>query len=368
MGYMLNQVEAAPNMEYPPISEAQSASQRRRRRMRAVPRWAQGRWGRLPANLRGALWVLASAVLFTVMQVLVKQLGGQLHAFEVAFFRALTGVIVIGPLILRTGVSGFRASRPGLMIIRGVVGSTAMLCGFYAIAHLPLADATSISFARALFLVPLAILILGEAIGPRRIMATLVGFGGVLIISWPSGAIELGTLAAVGNAFFVALAIIFVKILSRTDSTSTLLFYSGVIGMITTAIPAALYWQWPTLEQLLLLALMGGVGIGAHSCFIRAYSIGEASALAPLDYTRIIFATLAGFIVFFDVPTWQTILGAVIIAGSSLYITLREAGEADVDTAPSDETGTPSEPLSYAMRQKEERDMVERASKRGEFK
>jgi len=349
-------------MEFPPYPEAYSALARRRRRMRAVPRWLYGRWVRLPANLRGALWVLASAVLFTVMQVLVKLLGGSLHAFEVAFFRALTGVVFIGPLILRAGSAGFRASRPGLMIIRGIVGSTAMMFGFYAIANLPLADATSISFARALFVVPMAILILGESIGPRRIIATLVGFGGVLIISWPSGAIELGTLAAVGNAFFVALAIIFVKILSRTDSTATLLFYSGVIGMITTAGPAALYWQWPNLEQLFLLFLMGLVGVAAHSCFIRAYSVGEASALAPLDYTRIIFATLAGFLIFATVPSWQTLLGAVIIAGSTLYITLREAQKADVEITPPDETGAPAEPLEYALKQKEERDMVERGS------
>jgi len=347
-------------MAFPPVPEAQSAYQRQRQRMRAVPRWAVGRFSRLPANLRGALWVLASAVLFTVMQVLVKLLGGALHPFEVAFFRALTGVLFIAPVILRTGVAGFRASRPGLMILRGIVGSTAMLCGFYAIANLPLADATSISFARALFVVPLAILMLGETIGPRRIMATLVGFIGVLIISWPSGTIELGTLAAVGNAFFVALAIIFVKILSRTDSTSTLLFYSGLIGVITTAIPAALYWQWPNANEFLLLFLMGGVGVAAHSCFIRAYAVGEASALAPLDYSRIIFSTAAGFFIFTTIPGWQTAVGAVIIASSTLYITLREAKVSDVDTAPPDETGTPAEPLAYALRQKEERDMVDR--------
>ncbi len=345
--------------------EANSGFGRRRRRARAVPRWARHRWGRLPPNLRGAIWVLASAMLFTVMQVLVKILGGSVHPFEVAFFRALTGVLFIGPIILHSGLGGFRASRPGLMILRGMVGSTAMLCGFYAIANLPLADATSISFSRALFVVPLAILFLGEKIGPRRVIATLVGFIGVLIISWPSGTLELGTMAALGNAVFVALAIIFVKILSRTDSTATLLFYSGVIGMAATAIPASLYWQWPNLQQFGLLLLMGGVGVLAHSCFIRAYAIGEASALAPLDYTRIIFATLAGFLIFATIPTWQTILGAVIIAGSSLYITLREAQKSDVEIVPPDETGAPAEPLSYALRQKEERDMMDDAAGEG---
>jgi len=331
--------------------------------MRAAPRWAVRRWGRLPSNLRGTFLVLASAVLFTVMQVLVKLLGGSIHAFEVAFFRALTGIVFIAPLIWRAGPAGFKTSRPGLMIVRGICGSTAMLCGFYAIAHLPLADAPSISFSRALFVVPLAILFLGESIGPRRIIATLVGFSGVLIISWPSGTVELGTMAAIGNAFFVALAIIFVKILSRTDSTATLLFYSGVIGTIATAIPAALYWQWPDARELTLLVLMGAAGIAAQSCFIRAYAIGEATALAPLDYTRILFSTAAGFFIFSTIPGWQTAVGAVIIAGSTLYITLREAKKSDVEIAPPEESGAPTEPLDYALRQKEEREMVERSGK-----
>ena len=331
-----------------------------------MPRWIRGRWVRLPANLRGALWVLISAILFTVMQILVKMLGNSLSSFEIAFFRAATGVVFIGPLILRTGLSGFRASRPGLMIIRGIVGSSAMMCGFYAIAHLPLADATSISFSRALFVVPLAILILGEKIGLRRIIATLVGFVGVLIIARPSEAIatvDVATLAALANAVFVALAIIFVKILSRTDSNATLLFYSGLIGTITTAIPAAMFWQWPDATQFTLLIAMGVVGIMAHSCFIRAYAIGEATALAPLDYTRIIFAAGAGYLIFATVPSWQTYVGAAIIASSSLYIAYREAQKTDQPLPRSDEVGGPTEPLAYALRQKEERDMVDAAAK-----
>lgn len=218
-------------------------------------------------------------------------------------------------------------------------------------------------------MVPLAVLILGEKIGFHRIIATLVGFVGVLIITRPSGNLEIATLAALGNAGFVALAIIFVKILSRTDSTVTLLFYSGLIGTIVTAIPAALYWQWPTLTEFSLLMSMGAVGVLAHSCFIRAYAIGEATSLAPLDYTRIIFAAGAGYLIFASVPTWHTYVGAVIIAGSSLYIAYRESRLPDHAITPSDEIGGPSEPLSYALRQKEERDMVEAgiaAEKRGQ--
>jgi len=351
------------------------------RRLRARGRLTYGRLLKLPPNLRGALWVMGSVVLFTCMQVLVKLMGNELHSFELAFFRALTGAVFITPFILRTGVSGFTTTRPVMMILRGIVGSTAMLCGFYAIANLPLAEATSLSFSRALFLVPLAAFFLGEAIGIRRITATVLGFVGVLIISLPpelldpraiaavgmaaGPTLELGTIAAIGNAFFVAMAIIVVKILSRTDSTATLIFYSGMIGMITTAIPASLYWQWPTFDQYVLLFLMGGGGVAAHSCFIRAYRVGEASALAPLDYSRIIFSALAGYLIFATIPSWQTAVGAAVIAGSSLYITLREAQEADVETAPSDETGAPTEPLDYALKQREEKEMARRESGKG---
>ena len=123
-----------------------------------------------------------------------------------------------------------------------------------------------------------------------------------------------------------------------------------------------MFWSWPSPTQFALLLALGLVGIMAHSCFIRAYAIGEATSLAPLDYSRIIFAAAAGFLIFGNVPTWHTYLGAAIIAGSSLYIAYREAQKSDVPITPSDEVGGPSEPLSYALRQKEERDMVEAAA------
>lgn len=300
------------------MSEAARSFQQARTR-------AASAWNGLPPGVRGALWMLISTFLFVVMTALVKFLGNRLHSFEVAFFRALTSVVVLVPMALRAGAAGFKTQRPGLHLLRGLFGSTAMLCGFYAFTHLPLADATAISFSRALFLVPLAMLVLGEVVGPRRMIATLIGFAGVLIILRPSGSTDPAAFVALANALFVALAVTCVKMLSRQDSPVTLLLYSGLIGTVVTAVPAAAVWITPTFEEFLLLMVMGMVGLAAHACFVRAYSLADATAMAPLDYLRLIWAALVGYLVFSNLPDLLVVVGALIIAGASLYITVREA-------------------------------------------
>ena len=115
------------------------------------------------------------------------------------------------------------------------------------------------------------------------------------------------------------------KIVSRDDRPVTLMFYTGVVGTLTTAIPAWLNWVQPSAFELLLLVGVGVFGAAAHNCFIRGYSAGEATAIAPFEYTTLIFAVIGGFLVFGDVPDIWTGVGALIIVGSSLYIVRREA-------------------------------------------
>ncbi len=287
--------------------------------------WWLETWNGLAPNIRGAIWTVLAAALFSCMATLAKFLGGRLDHFQVTFFRTLTGLLFILPFLVGNGRQGWRTQRPGLHILRGLFGNLGMICGFYALIHMPLADANAITFARALFVVPLAVIFLSETVGTRRSVATVIGFLGVLIMLRPTGTIEPAALAAVSQAMLVAGAIICVKILSRTDPTVTLLFYSSIIGLLITAIPAAIVWQAPTMEEYLLLLAMGAFGVAAHNCFIRGYAVGEASAMAPFDYTRLLFAAIAGFIVFSEVPDEWTIVGAAIIVGSTLYIARREA-------------------------------------------
>lgn len=292
--------------------------------METMKRFGQG-VAALPPNLRGALWMLGSALLFTVMATLVKILGARLDSFEVAFFRSLTGILFILPLILHPGRQGVSTRRPWLHLLRGALGSCGMMFGFYAFVHLPLATASAISFARTLFLVPLAVLFVGETVGYRRLAATIVGFIGVLIILRPSATTDLAALVAVLSAIVIAGAVTCVKILSREDGPMTLLFTSSFIGVIATAIPAAMNWVMPTFQEFVGLGIMGAFGIAAQTCFIRAYSIGEVSALAPIDYTRLLLATAVGFFLFGSVPDFWVFFGAAVIVASTLYITMREA-------------------------------------------
>lgn len=295
-------------------------------------------------NRRAALWLLASATMFTFTGVLVKTLGQTLHPFEISFFRGLVALAVILPIFSRTGgiLAGMRTQIPLLQITRGVVGSVAMFLGFYAIVALPLAEAQAISFSRNLFLVPLAAFILSEAVGPRRAIAACVGFVGVLIMLRPNmGAgdagmlLSLGAAAALGHAFLVALATVLVNIASRHDGSVTLMFYTNTVSVTLIAIPTFFVWQTPNMSELMMLVAMGILATASHNCFIRAFALGEASVIAPVDYARLIFAALAGFVVFSTVPDIYTITGALIIVASSFYILRREAQSADAPRPPS---------------------------------
>lgn len=285
----------------------------------------RNRWERLPPSLRGAVWVLSSALLFSLMGAMAKTIGSRLDSFQVAFFRALFGFVFILPFVLHAGLHGLRSEHLTLHLIRGLFGGAAIMCGFYAMIHLPLADATALSFARALFLVPLAALFLGEQIGARRTLAALVGFAGVILMTRPTGEFHFATLIALLSAALVACVVIFVKQLSHADKPATLIFYSSAIAALMTSIPAILVWTQPTPFEWLQLITMSLFGVMAQSCFIRGYALAEAAALAPLEYTRLLFAVAAGFMFFGDVPDSWTLGGATLIICSSVYIAHRES-------------------------------------------
>lgn len=279
----------------------------------------------LPANVQGTLWLLVAGVLLTAMATLAKVVGQSgIHAFEIAFFRSLIGLVIILPFAFKAGLATFKTKRPVLHTLRIFSSSGVVMCTFYAVVHLPIADAMTLAFSRALFIPVLAVLVLREVVGGRRIGAVAVGFVGVLIMLRPTGTIEPAAMVAVLGAALGAVTITLVKLLSRTESTTTLLLYYGFGSTILTAIPAALNWVTPDPAQLALLCVMGAVAVTGQSCFIRAFAVGEASALAPVDYVRLIFAAGAGYLVFAEVPDGLSILGALIIVLSSLYLTYQE--------------------------------------------
>jgi drug/metabolite transporter (DMT)-like permease len=281
----------------------------------------------LAPNVRGALWMLASALGFTVMTILIKFLGDDYSAALQTFYRQTAGLLVLAPWIARDWRGAFRTTRPGILLFRSAAGTLAMILAFYTYQEMPLADANALSFTRSLWLVPLAMFVLHEKLGPRRIGAALVGFAGVLIMLRPGmggAAFGLPALAALASAFLFALTITGMKVMVRDHSPFVLLVYSAVLGFVFALPGAFIQWRWPSPGDLGLLAAMGVMGTITQGCYIKGMQIGDAAAMAPIDYTRLVFAAVAGFLLFSEVPGVWTLVGAAIVVVSTLYITWRE--------------------------------------------
>ena len=280
----------------------------------------------MPANTRGAIWVLIASAGFSGMAALVKVLGDSLDPFQIAFFRCLVGFVVLTPLALRAGPKILKTQAWRLHVGRAVAGVTAIACGFYALAHLPLATATAITFTKPLFMIVIAVLLLGEVVRWRRWTASAIGFVGVLIMVRPGGGdFDPAMLVALVQALAIATAVALVKKLPSTERTLTVLVYFAILSTAVMAVPAILVWRPMTAEMLLLAIAMGLLGVGSQAAIVHGYRIGEATAVAPFDYSRLLFATLFGLLLFSEVPDFWTFAGAAVIVVSTLYIARREA-------------------------------------------
>ena len=281
----------------------------------------------LPKNIQGAFWLASSVFAFTAMATLAKYLRNDFHPIQNSYIRAFFSLIVIIPFLIKAGSSqgGVRTKVPFLQLIRGTVSAIGIMMGFYAIVNLPLADAQAIRFSSSLFLVPLAAIFLKEKIGIRRSLATVVGFTGILIMLNPSGDYNFASFMALGAAIAFAFAAILVNIVSKYDEPVTLMFYSNIVSVLIMIVPALIFWETPNFQQLILILIMAICASIAHNFFIRAYAIGEASVIAPIDYIRLLFAAAIDFLIFGIIFGLNTLFGSIIIILTSLYILRREA-------------------------------------------
>lgn len=272
--------------------------------------------------------MLGSAITFTLMTTLIKYLGTDYGPMLQTFYRQLAGLAVMAPFILRDPVAAFRTSRPDLMFFRAGGTTIGMILAFYSYQALPLADANALSFTRSLWIVPLAFFVLGEKVGIHRMSATLIGFVGVLIMLQPTGeggGNVLGAAASLGSALLFAMTITAMKIATRDTATSVLIAWAATLGFVLS-IPFAIYeWRWPEPLDFLLLCTMGILGLATQYCYIQGMSSGDAVAMAPIDYTRLVFAILLGLILFTEIPNLMTMAGAAVVIVSTLYITIRES-------------------------------------------
>jgi len=285
-----------------------------------------GTWLRLPGNLRGVIWIVLGSLAFALNDGVIKFLGVKFDAAQLAFVRYLIGLFLLGPVFVSMGVSGLATRRLGLHLTRLVIACTAQVGVFYAVIHLYLADATAIAFSRPLFTTIVAVFLLSEVVSARRWIATIVGFGGVIIMVRPGHAgVDPVALIAVAAALTFAVANILIRMLSRTEPPNRILFYYHAGGTLVFLGPAIWVWQAPVGVEWFLLALIGLLTTIGMIGFVRGFSVGEANAVGPIEYIRLIFAALVGYVVFAEIPSIWTVTGATVIIASALYIARDES-------------------------------------------
>ncbi len=276
--------------------------------------------------LRGALWMVLACLLFMVMSAMIRQVSDTLPAFQIIAIRNIFSLLTILPLLLQVGRGSFQSWRPGLLFGRALIMIGSMTSWIIAVEGLDLAAATAISFSSPLLATAGAALFLGERVGSQRWAAVVVGFTGMLIILRPGMAeVSVAAAFALANAVLTAWGGITVKVLTRTESTATVVLYLYLLTTPLSAIPAIFVWVAPTLTDVAWLAVMGVLVALGHICLTKAYAAAEASAILPYDFSKVIFAAVLGFTFFGELPDTGTWIGMFVIFAATVYMARYEA-------------------------------------------
>ncbi|SJZ82412.1 EamA domain-containing membrane protein RarD [Lysobacter spongiicola DSM 21749] len=277
-------------------------------------------------HTRAALLMLGSTGFFALMVIVIRLASESLHTFEIAFFRSFFGLLAALPLLLRHGPGLLRTTQAPRYVVRCVLGTASMLCGFWAIGHLPLAQAVSLSYSTPLFVTIAAALWLGEQVRARRWTAVVLGFIGVLVIVRPGTAeFSAGTLVAVAAAVISGIVAIQIKQLSHTEPADRIVILTTALWVPMSLIPALTVWEWPQGITWLWVAAAGVLGTAGHMLWTRALKLGDVSALTPISFMQLPIVAVLGFLLFGEAVDRWTAIGAAIILFANGYIAHREA-------------------------------------------
>ncbi|MCR4265368.1 DMT family transporter [Nitratireductor sp. ZSWI3] len=276
-------------------------------------------------NLRAGLWLMADMGLNIWAISIVKALGADYPAWQVVFLRALAGLALILPWLVRRRQVLARIDRLGLHLFRVALSAVALTGGFYAVANLPLAFYMTMNFTRPVVLVALSALILREAVPGARWLAAGLGLVGAFIAANPSNVPWTPALLAALAAVLAGTgAIIVTRQLKGTPPVVMMLFYTGGLALIT-AMPALSDWHAVSAAHWPFLLAVGVFSQAAQFCFLRAHWLGDAGFLGPLGYASLILSGLVGYVFFAEVPSLNTVAGAAIIVAATAFLTYRTA-------------------------------------------
>jgi drug/metabolite transporter (DMT)-like permease len=281
-----------------------------------------------PRILLGIALRVAAMATLACLSALVKWTGGRgVPVFEIILFRNLFAFVPLGLYIWKTtGFEVLKTQRPVGHMVRSAIGLTGMVCGFSAVQHLPLTEATALQFTSPLFMTALSALVLSEPVGRHRWGAVICGFIGVLIMARPiPGQMNVvGVSLGIAAALCTAGAMVAIRQIAATERGPTIVFYFTLGGAVMGLVGTVAHPVMPdplTLAMLVLAGLIGGVGQMLLTEALRNAPLG---IIAPFDYTQLVWATLLGLVVWGELPHPLTLVGAVFVAGSGVYILRRE--------------------------------------------
>jgi drug/metabolite transporter (DMT)-like permease len=303
---------------------------------------------KINASVKGVGFLVLAMMIISIQNIAVKWIGGDYSALEIVAVRSLVALPCTLLFYRYEGQRGLPTTQqPKLECLRGVflfLSYTAFMMG---LAALPLADIEAIRFSGPLMITLFSLVILGEKVGPRRWLALIVGFIGVLLIVRPGSAtFNLGSVFILISVLFYALTVILTRKLQTNDSSATMAYYSSLVYLVAALVLAPLpamvgempdahssiaflirAWSMPTLIDLVIMAGLGLVWAGWMYFMSRAYSVAQASVIAPFEYVSLPINILWGFLIWQEVPTVMTLAGAFLTLASGLYVLYREHRE-----------------------------------------
>jgi drug/metabolite transporter (DMT)-like permease len=287
----------------------------------------RARLASLPGNLRGALWMAASAMLFAVEALFIRWMTDRGIPMPVQVFARSVGQLVwVLPLVFAAGFAVFRTGRPAMHVFRGLCSVTTWGLYYLSFALLDLATATVLSFTNVMFTTILARALLRERVDAARWAGTIAGLAGVAIMLRPGSDISvLGAAVALGAAFAWCGITLTSRVLTRTETTATIIAWVGLVTSAAALPFAVATWVplgWLDVGVLIFFGLFTPAIIWMVTEALRA---GEASAVAPFQYLRLVVIAAFGWILFGEVPDGWTWLGAIVILGGAVVITVAEA-------------------------------------------
>ena len=274
----------------------------------------------------GMWWMFLTGLCFVGVTITVRYVGTSVPAAEAAFIRYLAGTLLLLPVFLR-GYGRFRATGAvKIMLWRGIAHGFGVILWFYAMAHIPIAQVTALGYLTPVVVTVLAVLFLGEVVQMRRIMAVVAGFVGVLIIVRPGfSEVSMGQLAQLATTPLFAISFILAKKLS--DHVEPLLIVASLSLVCTiTLLPVALLnWVQPNATEIALLSLTAVLATLGHYTMTRAFMSAPIGALQPVSFLQLVWATLAGIVLFGEPVDQFVLIGGSILVGSAGYIAHRES-------------------------------------------